>query len=147
MCHGCNSKKKRPICETPSFAPRYRERTLRENTNRHNNSWSIFHFSPLNGYIADQSTVAWYMMKIIWYHFLLQRCEGGPIGAGYPERPERELDVDGRPESKLARVSCLGVVSPGVAPKGNLVSKRGGQPPTELSSSGKLTPLSFQGLR
>lgn len=68
----------------------------------------------------------------------------GPIGAGYPER---EFEVEGRPESKLARVSCLGVVSPGVVPKGNLLSNRGGQPPPAISSSGRFTPLSFHGLR
>src|SRR5271170_7005061 len=70
--------------------------------------------------------------------------KGGPIGTGYPER---ECEVGGRPESKLARGSCLGVVSPGVVAKGNLFSNRGGQPPTDTSSSGKLTPLSFQMLR
>ena len=64
------------------------------------------------------------------------------MGAGYPER---ECDVGGRPESKLARGSCFGVVSPGVCVNENLFSNRGGQP--EASSSGRFTPLSFQMFR
>lgn len=78
------------------------------------------------------------------------------MGAGYPEV---EFEVLGRPLSKEARGSCLGVMSPGAVPKGNLVSKRVGQPllllllwlcelpKTGISSSGRLTPESFQGLR
>lgn len=42
------------------------------------------------------------------------------MGAGYEEK---ECDVGGRPESKLARGSCLGVLSPAplilLVPKGN----------------------------
>lgn len=71
------------------------------------------------------------------------------MGAGYPEV---ELEVLGRPLSKEARGSCLGVMSPGAVPKGNFWSKREGQPvlwavPIGISSSGRLTPESFHGLR
>ena len=76
------------------------------------------------------------------------------MGAGYPEV---ELEVLGRPLSKDARGSCLGVMSPGAVPNGNLVSKRAGQPllllwlwelpRTGKSSSGRFTPESFHGLR
>lgn len=80
---------------------------------------------------------------------------GGPIGAGYPEV---EFEVLGRPLSKDARGSCLGVMSPGAVPNGNFVSKRAGQPlplllwlwalpRTWMSSSGRFTPESFHGLR
>ena len=63
----------------------------------------------------------------------------------------------GRPLSKEARGSCRGVMSPGDWDIGampnapfsfcsDLFSKRSGQP-LWPSSSGRLTPLSFHGLR
>lgn len=96
------------------------------------------------------------------------------MGAGYPVE---ELEVLGRPESNDARdksgaawgFGCFGVRSPGTVPKMllNLDSNRPvtGQPPfvllllwwlwelptgawmLRLSSSGRLTPESFHGLR
>lgn len=71
------------------------------------------------------------------------------MGAG---RLENECEVGGLPESKLARGSWRGVLSPGVRtpfPNGYLVSLyRAGQPPfledMDAFSSGKLTPESFQ---
>lgn len=67
----------------------------------------------------------------------------------------KECDVGGRPESKLARGSCRGVLSPGArpVPNGNLFSwNRGGhalllEEIEARSSSGRLTPESFQKLR
>ena len=62
----------------------------------------------------------------------------------------------GRPLSKEARKSCLGVMSPPdtdpepPVPKGNLLSNRVGQPLPDgvsRSSFARLTPESFQGLR
>lgn len=72
------------------------------------------------------------------------------MGAG---KFENECDVGGRPESKLARGSCRGVLSPGVfapVPNGNLFSLNLLGHPLFLddidaaSSSGRLTPESFQ---
>lgn len=70
------------------------------------------------------------------------------MGAG---KLENECEVGGLPESKLARGSCRGVLSPGVRtpfPKEYLLSYRVGQPPfweeRDPSSSGRLTPESFQ---
>lgn len=71
------------------------------------------------------------------------------MGAG---KLENECEVGGLPESKLARGSCRGVLSPGVRtpfPNGYLFSLyRAGQPPfledIDAFSSGRLTPESFQ---
>lgn len=67
-----------------------------------------------------------------------------------------ECEVLGRPLSKEVRWSCRGVISPGDWDTGaipnpfslwsDLFSKRRGQP-LWPSSSGRLTPLSFHGLR
>lgn len=90
---------------------------------------------------------------LLWKN-ILDCAEMGWMGPGWLEK---ECEVGGRPESKLARCSWRGVLSPGVVaplPNGNLLSvNRAGQPPLlcteekEASSSGRFTPESFQKFR